>query len=929
MNKLTKLSRAIVAIAMMLAVSLPSLAHDFEVDGIYYEITDETSKTVEVTYRGSSYYSYQEYGGSVVIPDSVSYNGTTYSVTSIKGYAFNGCSGLTSVTIGNSVTSIGGYAFYDCSRLTSVTIPNSVTSIGDSAFYGCSRLTSVTIPNSVTSIGGYAFHDCSRLTSVTIPNSVTSIGIGAFYGCTGLTSVTIPNSVTSIGDNAFYGCTGLTSVTIPNSVTTIDAFAFSRCSGLTSVSIPNSVTTIDSSAFSSCSSLTEVTFNAENCTAMGSSNAPVFDGCFKLTKLTIGDKVKTIPVYTFKGCTSLAEVTFNAENCTKIGDSSYPVFSACTKLTKLTIGDNVKTIPAYAFKDCTSLTSVSIPNSVTTIGNSAFYGCTGLTSVTIPNSVTTIDVFAFSRCSGLTSVTIPNLVTYIGSYAFSSCSSLTEVTFNAKNCTAMESSNAPVFDGCTKLTKLTIGDNVKTIPAYAFKDCTGLTSVSIPNSVTTIGNSAFYGCTGLTSVTIPNSVTSIGKSAFWECDKLINCDVETTQSTASLTLNTPTEYGTAIEFDSKVYRPNDGVVTLTDLTQDTSYSANLCLDINGITCPIKSLNFNTAQFKLWIDATVGVTSIVASGNYTDCEIEVVESGINFGSAVEKYNNLTELTTCNLNPNTTYKVYYKVNTEKSGVFTTNSSFTTKSLTWNSGEFTATSTTSARLSVETNCDATEGTGYEWKRYDAPDDLTPNKAPCPVVDGKLVGTLRGLNSSAYYKCCPYYTSSSGKTYYGDWFTIFTGDANVYFEPEVRTFDDNIIINNSVIVNGYALAGSDDIIEQGFEYWKTQSAPLTFGLTNLGVMTIKASGISMSVTIANLEYNSTYRYRAYVKTSSGTFYGSEKEFKIGVDPSGIEYVEIDDVEVVEVARYDINGRLLSKPAHGINIIKMSDGTTRKEWVK
>ena len=791
MNKLTKLSRAIVAIAMMLAVSLPSLAHDFEVDGIYYEITDETSKTVEVTYRGSSYYSYQEYGGSVVIPDSVSYNGTTYSVTSIKGYAFNGCSGLTSVTIGNSVTSIGGYAFYDCSRLTSVTIPNSVTTIDAFAFSRCSGLTSVTIPNLVTYIGSYAFSSCSSLTEVTFNAK----------NCTAMESSNAP---------VFDGCTKLTKLTIGDNVKTIPAYAFKDCTGLTSVSIPNSVTTIDSSAFSSCSSLTEVTFNAENCTAMGSSNAPVFDGCFKLTKLTIGDKVKTIPVYTFKGCTSLAEVTFNAENCTKIGDSSYPVFSACTKLTKLTIGDNVKTIPAYAFKDCTSLTSVSIPN-----------------------------------------------------------------------------------------------------------------------SVTTIGNSAFYGCTGLTSVTIPNSVTSIGKSAFWECDKLINCDVETTQSTASLTLNTPTEYGTAIEFDSKVYRPNDGVVTLTDLTQDTSYSANLCLDINGITCPIKSLNFNTAQFKLWIDATVGVTSIVASGNYTDCEIEVVESGINFGSAVEKYNNLTELTTCNLNPNTTYKVYYKVNTEKSGVFTTNSSFTTKSLTWNSGEFTATSTTSARLSVETNCDATEGTGYEWKRYDAPDDLTPNKAPCPVVDGKLVGTLRGLNSSAYYKCCPYYTSSSGKTYYGDWFTIFTGDANVYFEPEVRTFDDNIIINNSVIVNGYALAGSDDIIEQGFEYWKTQSAPLTFGLTNLGVMTIKASGISMSVTIANLEYNSTYRYRAYVKTSSGTFYGSEKEFKIGVDPSGIEYVEIDDVEVVEVARYDINGRLLSKPAHGINIIKMSDGTTRKEWVK
>ena len=87
-------------------------------------------------------------------------------VTSIGGYAFDSCSGLTSVTIPNSVTSIENYAFYNCSGLTSVTMPNSVESIGDWAFSGCSGLTSVTIPNSVTSIGGYAFSECSELTDV-------------------------------------------------------------------------------------------------------------------------------------------------------------------------------------------------------------------------------------------------------------------------------------------------------------------------------------------------------------------------------------------------------------------------------------------------------------------------------------------------------------------------------------------------------------------------------------------------------------------------------------------------------------------------------------------------------------------------------------------------------------------------------------------
>lgn len=94
--------------------------------------------------------------------------------------AFAGCSGLTSITIGNSVESILYGAFSSCSGLTSVTIPNSVTTIGREAFNYCTNLTSVTIGNSVTSIGSYAFFYCSGLTSVTIPKSVTSIGTHAF-----------------------------------------------------------------------------------------------------------------------------------------------------------------------------------------------------------------------------------------------------------------------------------------------------------------------------------------------------------------------------------------------------------------------------------------------------------------------------------------------------------------------------------------------------------------------------------------------------------------------------------------------------------------------------------------------------------------------------------------------------------------------------
>ncbi len=418
--------RPALLLILLLFSSFSTLAYDCKVAGIYYNL-NPTDKTASVTYMGLG--SSDNYVGNIIIPESTTYNGTTYSVTSIGSWAFSDCSGLTSVTIPNSVTSIGEYAFLRCSGLTSVTIPNSVTYIGESAFYGCSGLTSVTIGNSITSIGNYAFSDCSGLTSVTIPNSVTYIGESAFYGCSGLTSVTIPNSVTTIGEFAFDGCSGLTSVTIPNSVTTIGEFAFSDCSGLTSVTIGNSITSIGNYAFSDCSGLTSVTI-PNSVTYIGNG---IFLGCSGLTSMTIPNSV------------------------TSIGNGA---FYGCSGLTSVAIPNSVTSIGESAFRGCSGLTSVIIPNSVTSIGDGAFGGCSGLTSVTvdknngtydsrdncnaiietstnklivgcknttIPNSVTSIGDRAFEGCSGLTSVTIPNSVTSIGKYAFYNCSGLTKL----------------------------------------------------------------------------------------------------------------------------------------------------------------------------------------------------------------------------------------------------------------------------------------------------------------------------------------------------------------------------------------------------------------------------------------------------------------------------------------------------------------------
>ena len=114
--------KVLFVLAILIANCISASAIEFTVDGVRYSVNKD-STTVMV----AGYPSGNEPTGDLTIPESVTFGGISFPVTSIGGSAFDGCSGLTSVTIGNSVTEIGNSAFSGCSGLTSVTIPNSVT----------------------------------------------------------------------------------------------------------------------------------------------------------------------------------------------------------------------------------------------------------------------------------------------------------------------------------------------------------------------------------------------------------------------------------------------------------------------------------------------------------------------------------------------------------------------------------------------------------------------------------------------------------------------------------------------------------------------------------------------------------------------------------------------------------------------------------
>lgn len=562
-------------LALFTSLSAYSFPYTYKGTTLEYNLGGEGDSQYAIVTQSST-----KPSGAVEIPESVEYEGNSYSVKAIGNSAFRDCFRLTSVNIPNTITCIGEYALSGCQTLTSIEIPNSVTSIAKETFASCYNLISVEIPNSVTSIEESAFCDCVRLPSIVIPNSVKSIGRYAFSNCDQLTSVVISYSITAIEPWTFYSCDKLTSIEIPNSVTSIGSGAFQDCNELSAIEIPNSVKYIGEFAFSSCKKLAYILIPCSvEYIGTGALNTGAYNKIIAPKSLKINNLIEGVILVQYDPQDLLIEdgVVYNASKTSllavspavqgtyimpntvaSIGDYA---FSKCNEITSVALSNSVTSIGFGLFYECAALRSVSMGNNVTTIGGSAFYKCTNLASMEIPNSVASIGEYAFYNCTSLASMEVPNSVTSIGKYAFYNCYGLQSLSLG----NSVTSIGEYAFAGCQRIKSLIIPPSVKSVGYYSFESVfakiaypstlnlnhgtiaydsndvtiedgivydsaktkllfatTGLVgSFCIPNTVTHIGSTAFRNCNGITSLYIPGSAKTYGYDAFEGCSNIV------------------------------------------------------------------------------------------------------------------------------------------------------------------------------------------------------------------------------------------------------------------------------------------------------------------------------------------------------------------------------------------------------------------------
>jgi hypothetical protein len=553
-------------------------------------------------------------------------------------------------------------------------------------------------------------------------------------------------------------------------------------------------------------------------------------------------------LFTLKTCLSILAVFFTLGTQAqqydfKLGQLYYKIKDATAKT--VSVVTEKETSPFYSVENYPT-GAVVIPLSVnnpddgenylvTGIGDHAFDYCTNLTSVTIPSSVINIGEYAFLSCPQLTEITVDNSN---GTY-----SSLDGLLFNKDKTTLIQ------YPIAKSTETYTLPNTLKTIEKYAFRACSNLTSVTIPNSVTSIGEYAFNSCSGLTSITIGNSVTSLPAYVFGNCTSLtsitIGSAINSISGNAFYASTGLSEF--IVDGENSTYSSQDGVLFNKAKTKLVSFPSGKA--VSTYTIPSSVTEIGSSAFKL----CNGLTSVVIPSSVTTMGSEV-------------FMNCTNLTSVSISNSLTV-IPYGTFFGCAGL----TSVTIPSSVTNIGTWAFRNCTGLRsINIPSSVTTIGGSAF---------NNCTNLASifCEVVDPTTITSLGSSVFNAVPKgsatnACKFYVPKGSKVNYeaesvNDQWKEFL--LHIYEMPSVATNAATATTINSATLNATINLGDEvaQITERGFEWRKSADSA-----SEKAVSTTAENNFSAVLT--DLETNTEYTFRAYIKIGGFRVYGENLTF-------------------------------------------------------
>lgn len=481
----------------------------------WYEVLTVDNIVYEISYCENEVYAYivdYERGENeeslvsetVVIPETVEYNGIEFPVAGI-----------------------GYYAFADCHTLKEITLPESITTISDGAFSGAANLEKIVVPETVEfDYFGIEVFDKTPVLNYLAENSkdgAVILGQNVLLAYLGNEKTYImPIEIDYIADHCFF-MSGIQEVVFNSSITEIPAYAFASCRNLKEITIPHNIVSIGEGAFSNCSNLEKVTLSD----GLEYIELKAFEGT-KIKDIYIGASVCNV-IGAFVGCNTLENITISEDNTNYVFEDDILYYFEYYEDED---GNQYTSISIEYFLITSDKTSVKIPEEVYSIASYAFYNCKQLDEVVINSPLGVYD-YAFTYCE-FESFDFSN-VSDIGFAAFKGCKNLTEADLSEvyfiddsafENCTKLENVEfglmlyvigAKAFAN-TALKDVIIYGDMCEVYENAFANCKNLKSVEFSACVGAIYENIFIGCTSLERVFISKTVDYVDYNAFRECE---------------------------------------------------------------------------------------------------------------------------------------------------------------------------------------------------------------------------------------------------------------------------------------------------------------------------------------------------------------------------------------------------------------------------